>query len=233
MNLPKGNKKHSKTFPLFFISSTFVSEMENEVKLELTAKIADVFMRYGVRSVNMDDIARNLSVSKKTLYKYFKDKSDVVISVTQLMTEGEECQFAKIEAESENAIDEIIRLSEFANQMLKDMHPSVMFDLQKYYPESFQVFLNHKRVFVANSVEQNLLKGIKEGLYRDNIDVVIISRLYLSMIDAIWNTELFPNNEYSFAQIHLEMIRYHIRGMASPAGIEYLKKRISKNLPNL
>lgn len=202
--------------------------MEKEVKQELTAKIADVFMRYGVRSVNMDDIARNLSVSKKTLYKYYKDKSDVVKCVTDLMTHGEECQIAEIEAESENAIDEIIRISEFANQMLKNMHPSVMFDLQKYYPESFQVFSDHKKIFVTNQVEANLIKGIKEGLYRDNIKVDIISKLYVTKIDAIWNSELFPSNEYSFAQVHLEMIRYHIRGLASPEGLDYLKKRINK-----
>ena len=117
--------------------------------------------------------------------------------------------------------------------MLKEMHPSVMFDLQKYYPESFLIFSNHKRVFIANCVEKNIARGIEEGLYRDNINVVIISRLYLSKIDAIWNTDLFPSKDFSFAQVHLEMIRYHIRGLASSEGLIYLKKRISKELPNL
>jgi AcrR family transcriptional regulator len=207
--------------------------MENDYKIELTHKIAEVFMRLGVRSVNMDDIARNLSVSKKTLYKYFKDKSDIVNNVTDCLISGEECTMAGIITESENAIDEIIRISEFANQMLKNMHPSVMFDLKKYYPESFQIFHNHKTVFVAKSVAENLNRGIEEGLYRDNLNAEIISRLYIAKIDALWDNDLFPSSEYNYAQIHLEMIRYHIRGVASPKGLEYLSKRISTELPNL
>lgn len=207
--------------------------MENEYKLELTHKIADLFMRLGVRSVNMDDIARNLSVSKKTLYKYFKDKSEVVTEVTGCLIGGEECQLQGIITDAENAIDEIIKVSEFANQMLKGMHPSVMFDLKKYYPESFQIFQNHKNVFIKQTVQANLERGIAEGLYRDNINVDIISALYLAKIEVIWNSEVFPPTEYTYAQIHLEMIRYHIRGIASPKGLEYLSQRISKQLPNL
>lgn len=207
--------------------------MENDYKLELTQKIAEVFMRLGVRSVNMDDIARNLSISKKTLYKYFKDKSDIVNQVTSLLISGEECSIQGIIDESYNAIDEIIRISEFANQMLKNMHPSVMFDLKKYYPESFQIFYNHKNIFIARTVVDNLKRGIEEGIYRENLNADIISKLYLAKIDAIWNHEVFAPTEYTYAQIHLEMIRYHIRGIASPKGLEYLSKRISKQLPNL
>lgn len=207
--------------------------MENDYKIELTKMIAEVFMRLGVRSVNMDDIARNLSISKKTLYKYFKDKSDIVSQVTQTLIQGEECAMRGIIEASENAIDEIIRISEFANQMLKQMHPSVMFDLRKYYPESFKIFYNHKNVFIAQSVKENLNRGIKESLYRDNLDPEIIARLYLAKIDAIWDSEMFPSTEYTFAQIHLEMIRYHIRGIASQKGLDYLSKRISTELPNL
>ncbi|MCB9189773.1 MAG: TetR/AcrR family transcriptional regulator [Flavobacteriales bacterium] len=207
--------------------------MENDYKSELTLKIAEVFMRLGVRSVNMDDIARNLSVSKKTIYKYFKDKGDVVNEVTSILIKGEECSIQGIIDESENAIDEIIRVSEFANQMLKNMHPSVMFDLMKYYPESFTIFYNHKNVFVAKTVKENLLRGIEEGLYRGNLNADIISKLYLAKIDAIWNQEVFPSAEFTYSQIHLEMIRYHIRGIASPKGLDYLSKRISTQLPNL
>lgn len=207
--------------------------MENEYKLEITHQIAEVFMRLGVRSVNMDDIARNLSVSKKTLYKYFKDKSDVVDEVTKCLIGGEECSIKEIINESENAIDEIIRISEFANQMLKNMHPSVMFDLNKYYPEAFKIFRDHKNVFIAQTVIKNLERGIEEGFYRENLDVNIISKLYLAKIEAIWDQEMFPASQYTYSQIHLEMIRYHIRGIASPKGIEYLSKRISKDLPNL
>lgn len=223
---------------MYLFSITFVLDMENDYmendyKSELTLKIAEVFMRLGVRSVNMDDIARNLSVSKKTVYKYFKDKSDVVNEVTAVLIKGEECSIKGIIDQSENAIDEIILISEFANQMLKSMHPSVMFDLMKYYPESFKIFYEHKNVFIAKTVRENLIRGINEGLFRDNLNPDIISKLYLAKIDAIWNQEVFPPSDFTYSQIHLEMIRYHIRGIASSKGIDYLSKRISAQLPNL
>ncbi|WP_258540887.1 TetR/AcrR family transcriptional regulator [Parvicella tangerina] len=207
--------------------------MENEYKLELTQKIAEVFMRLGIRSVNMDDLARNLSVSKKTLYKYFKDKSDVVKQVTQTIFNTEEELIAGVVETSENAIDENIRIFEIANRMLKDLHPSVLFDLQKYYPESFQIFHDHKNKFIKSCVVANLERGIEEGLYRPNLNVKIIAGLYLTRIGIIWDEELFPSGEFKHSEIHLEIIRYHIRGIASPEGLEYLSKRISQEFPNL
>lgn len=202
--------------------------MENEYKKELIQKIGEILITYGVRSVNMDDIAKHLSVSKKTLYKYFKDKNDVVKSVTIAQTEGEShivCSFCET---SENAIDEMIKISEFANEKLKNMNPSIIFDLQKYYPESFEIFSNHKNQFIRQCVYNNLVRGIEEGLYRSNINPHIIAELYIAKMDVIWNREIVPGQELTFSQVHLEMIRYHIRGVASEKGVEYLQKIISK-----
>lgn len=207
--------------------------MENEYKLELIQKIADVFLKLGIRSANMDDIARSLSISKKTLYKYFSDKSDVVLQVTTQIMKNEEETISEVIKSSENAIDENIRIYEIANSLLKDLHPSVLFDLQKYYPESYQIFHQHKNQFIRSCVVANLKRGMEEGLYRSNLNVEIIAGLYLTRVGGIWDDELFPSSEFKYADIHLEMIRYHIRGIASPEGLEYLKERISKELPNL
>jgi AcrR family transcriptional regulator len=181
----------------------------------------------------MDDIARHLSISKKTLYKYFKDKSDVVEHVVRMHTSGEQCIIGDVINMSENAIDEMIRISEIANQQLQNLHPSIMFDMQKYYPESFAIFSNHKNSFIRQCILENLKRGIGEGLYRSNLEPDIITEIYLGKMDIVWSQDLFPGKQFSFAKIHLELIRYHIRGIASLEGIEYLQKRINKEKINL
>jgi AcrR family transcriptional regulator len=206
--------------------------MKFDQKQNLIIKIAEVIMTYGVRSVNMDDIARHLSISKKTLYKHFKDKSEIINEIIALHMRMEDKMICTIINNSQNAIDEMIQISQSVNETLKKMHPSIIFDLQKYYPESYQMFEKQKNE-ISSCIISNLKRGIDEGLYRSNLNSEIISTLYLEAIENIWDPEKFPPTKYSFAQIHTELIRYHIRGIASSKGIEYLQIRIKKELLNL
>lgn len=206
--------------------------MEFNQKQNLIIKIGEVIMTYGARSVNMDDIAKHLSISKKTLYKHFKDKSEIINEIVILHMHMEDVMISSIVVNSVNAIDEMIQISQFVNEKLKKMHPSVMFDLQKYYPESYQIFEKHKEE-ISKCIILNLKRGIEEGLYRSNQNPEVITTLYLASIENIWDTEKFPPTKYSFSQIHTELIRYHVRGIASEKGIVYLQERIKKELLNL
>jgi AcrR family transcriptional regulator len=219
-------------FPLCRFSYTFASNMEFNQKQNLIIKIGEVIMTYGARSVNMDDIAKHLSISKKTLYKHFKDKSEIINEIVILHMHMEDVMISSIVENSVNAIDEMIQISQFVNEKLKKMHPSVMFDLQKYYPESYQIFEKHKEE-ISKCIILNLNRGIEEGLYRSNQNPEVITTLYLASIENIWDTEKFPPTKYSFSQIHTELIRYHVRGIASEKGIVYLQERIKKELLNL
>ncbi len=205
-----------------------MEQQYSEKEKELIKSITDVLMNFGVRSANMDDIAKHLKMSKKTLYKYFKDKSDIVDKVTNLHCREESCKLNDILLESENAIDEMIKISEFVHHMIKNINPAAVFDLKKYYPESFKKFEHHKSTVIKKSILDNLKRGVKEGLYRDNINPEIIAMIYIQKVDAVWNPEVIEDNTFSFAEVHLEMIRYHVRGVASQKGIEYLLARINK-----
>jgi AcrR family transcriptional regulator len=205
-----------------------MEQQYSEKEKELIKAITQVLMNFGVRSANMDDIAKHLKMSKKTLYKYFKDKSDIVDKVTNLHCSEETCRINEILHLSENAIDEMIKISEFVHKMIKDINPAAMFDLKKYYPESFVKFENHKSTVIKASILANLKRGVKEGLYRDNITPEIVAMIYIQKVDSVWSPEVLETNEFSIAQVHLEMIRYHVRGVASEKGIEYLMKRINK-----
>jgi AcrR family transcriptional regulator len=200
----------------------------SEKEKELIKSITEVLINFGVRSANMDDIAKHLKMSKKTLYKYFKDKSDIVQKVTYLHCSEETCKIKEILHESVNAIDEMIKISEFVQQMVKSINPAAVFDLKKYYPESFKNFEEHKSTAIKKAILENLKRGVEEGLYRDNINPEIVAMIYIQKVDAVWNPEVIETNKFSIAEVHLEMIRYHVRGVASQKGIDYLLTRINK-----
>lgn len=189
-------------------------------------------MRLGIKSVTMDDVARELKVAKKTIYKYVKDKSDLVLkSITQYCGDEEEKTQELID-KFENPIDELIGITNHVSEHLKDMHPSVLFDLMKYYPEAWKVFENHKANWVYSCVSANIRKGMKEGFYRDNINPSILARYYVAKLDVIFDTEVFPSEDFSPSEVHLEVMRYHIRGLASEKGLKYLTKKLKKEKLN-
>jgi AcrR family transcriptional regulator len=201
--------------------------MIDEKFIAILAGAARVFMQYGVKSITMDDIARELKISKKTLYQYVTDKNDLVLKVVEGKCYQEECMLQQIEEEGGNAIDELIAISRKVSEELHQVHPSVIFDLQKYYPEAWKRFEEHKYNTILGKIKKNLERGIDEGLYRDNLDADIISKLFTAKIDIMFDPMIFPFGKYSFEHIHWEITRYHIRGIASEKGIKYLTKIVN------
>ncbi len=196
--------------------------------LEILPKIGDVFMRFGVRSVNMDDIAREVKMSKKTLYKYVTDKSDLVFKVMSSLCDQEKCDIQEAIEESENAIDELILVSKKISQKLGQIHPSIRYDMEKYYPETWSGWLEHKDGFILDSIKTNIERGIKEKLYRKNLHPEIIAKLYNEKVEILFDPAVFPVGQYTFQQVHTELVRYHIRGIANDDGLKYLQERMKK-----
>jgi AcrR family transcriptional regulator len=187
-----------------------------------------VFMKYGIRSVTMDDLARHLGVSKKTIYKYVSDKKELVLKGMEYHHEMETCAIDSCIKIGQNAIDENFEISKVIVGQLKNVHPSVMYDLQKYYPESMTSFQQYKMTVVKDWVSSNMQRGIDQGLYRDDLNIPILTGVYLARMDDFFNRDLFPE-EISSAEVYLETFRYHIRGLASEKGIDYLKEKVKKH----
>jgi len=193
---------------------------------EILLKSSEVFMRYGLKSVTMDDIAREIKVSKKTIYKYVKDKSDLLCNVMQGNCTCDVMVIDEILDRRLNAIDEIIEIGRYVAGQLKMMHPSIHYDMEKYYPEVWQLFETHKTNYLYGCVADNMARGIKEGLYRDNLNIEIMVKLYLSKIDLVFDATIFPPNKFNFVEVYMELLRYHIKGIASDNGVEYLRNEI-------
>lgn len=200
-----------------------ISEKEDELLTSCT----ELFMKYGIKSLTMDDIASHLGVSKKTIYLYVSDKKDLVSKSLSLHISKEECMLSDLIIEKGNAIDELLQINQKISEKLQTIQPSVMFDLQKHYPEAWKILEHHKKCFVCDLVKDNITKGIKEGFYRENVNPEIISKFYVVMIDKMFDVDVFPPMEFNYKTLHLEMARYHIRGIASKKGTDYLKKTLS------
>jgi AcrR family transcriptional regulator len=219
------------TFSFKFVSKVFYTHiyaMTFNKKTEYLKIIGGLFLKFGFKSMGVDDIARELGISKKTLYQEFKDKNDIIDQVVTAMINEEETSTCMVADESDNAIDEIIQLAKMITTKFKDVHPSVIFELQKYYPAIGKKFENHKKENVYSCMHQNLKRGIKEGLYRSNLNIDIIASLFINKIEMIMNRDFVGGEDYSFQQVYLEMMRYHVRGIANEKGREYLKGRINQ-----
>ncbi|UTW64170.1 TetR/AcrR family transcriptional regulator [bacterium SCSIO 12741] len=202
-------------------------EKMDEKLVQLLKGAMDIFMRYGIRSVTMDDLARHLSISKKTLYKYVTDKNDLVAKVFELHQDLE-CQTMEgIVKRGLNAIDENFEISQMVINQVKDIHPSIMYDIEKYYPEAMKQFHDYKMDVVMGWVKDNLKRGMAEGYYREDLNIDVISVVYIQRMDDFFHSNLYPP-QLSFLDIYLELFRYHIRGIASEKGVEYLKEKVAK-----
>ncbi|MCB9245748.1 MAG: TetR/AcrR family transcriptional regulator [Flavobacteriales bacterium] len=189
---------------------------------EIISQSARLFMRYGVKSVSMDDIARELGISKKTLYQVIDDKEELVHRSVEgfLGMHTAECQ-ACLNSD-ENPINQMLELVKHVALTMRDVNPALLFDLQKYYSKSWKLFESFRYKVVRNEILKNLRLGKDNGWYRDDLDEEVISTLYVNLIDAITNTDLFPPSNFRFRMLVKEVMFYHLHGVTSEKGRAYL-----------
>jgi TetR/AcrR family transcriptional regulator, cholesterol catabolism regulator len=195
-----------------------------EAKERILVKSHELFNRYGIRSVSMDDIAAQLGMSKKTLYQYYTDKDDLVNAVfdTVLVTNKSQC--TDCIRQGENAIHEVFLSFDMVEEMLKNMNPSVMFDMQKYHPSAFKKFDDFRNGFLYKVIKANLERGIREELYRQEIDTEILSRYRLHSVLLSFSQEVFPSNKSNLAYIEQQLLESFLFGLATPKGQKLIQK---------
>lgn len=199
----------------------------NTVKQEpnhLLEKTVSLFLRYGVRSVSMDDVAREAGVSKKTLYQHHNDRNGLVNDAMKyhLCTIENSCR--GIFDEHQNPIDQLINISKYFHNIYRQTNPNLFYELKKYFPETWSMIQDYREHYMLNQVSENLEKGIEAGLYRPDMQVSIIARVYTGIIEMIMDDTLFPKTEYTFKELRAEVLHYHIHGICTPKGIHYLNE---------
>ena len=210
-------------FPECLIGVFSRPEMSTEKEQQLVEGAMSIFMRFGIKSVNMDDVARQLGVSKKTLYLYFKDKEDLLSKVVERHSSEEQASIAGIISKKLSAIEEMFEIMHWVLSILSKIHPSVKFDLEKYHPQLGNAMKIERAQVVHGCILNNLKKGKKEGTYRKDLDAEIITRIYLARIDAFLDPAIFPFDRFKPVDVYKQLFQYHIHGIASEKGIVQLE----------
>ena len=188
------------------------------MKTKILESVSDMFLRYGIRSVSMDDIARELTISKKTIYQHFEDKDDLVNQVTVLVLKDRQVEFDKIGEEAVNAIEELSKMSKCIRKEFTELNPSLMFDVQKYHPQAWDLFIEHEKEVIEKSVVRNLAAGIKQGFFRPKIDVRVLARLRVQQIHMSFNKKIFPTKEFDFTEVQMQMFDHFVHGLLTEEG---------------
>ena len=191
----------------------------------ILSKAEQLFFNYGVKSITMDDLSRHLGMSKKTVYLYVSNKADLVDKTMDSHLAREKENITKICAESKNAVDEMFQIGKLVTSHLRYLNPSVVYDIQKYYPETWAKLLDYKNSFLFSVILKNIEKGIEQGFYRQDINPDIISKIYNSRSEFLVDSEVFPFSKYKLLEVYVEYLKYHIRGIASDKGLKYLEKQ--------
>jgi len=194
-----------------------------EINERIIIAAESLFMKYGARSVTMDDIARELSVSKKTIYQYYTDKDEIVTLVSQAHIDQEKEDFNKIFETSHNAIEEMFKMSQCMRKIVTEINPSLLFDLQKYHRKAWDLYLVYKTEFIKNSVVNNLSKGIEEGYYREEIDVEIIATYRVEQVQMAFDNKIFTRNKFNFLVVQMQLFDHFLHGLLTDKGRKLYK----------
>jgi len=203
-------------------------EINFDLEEQILTKAKDLFMSVGIRNTTMDDIAKDLGISKKTLYKAIENKSDLVTKciLHDLILRKKEVD--TIVSKYPNPIEQMLQLGAHILYAFKQHKLSIIHDLMKFYPESWYLVMEHKENYVKEIIKNNLKNGIRSGVYRKDIQVDIYANFFMSGTDISINSNIFPESAFDFSDIFREFLFYHLRGIVNENAIHELDKLIEK-----
>jgi AcrR family transcriptional regulator len=193
---------------------------------KIVIKAKEMFLKLGFKSITMDDIAFEMGISKKTIYKYFSNKELLIEESTQMVHEEVRETIESTVAKNHNAIEENFEIRRMFKEMFKYSETSPVYQLKKHYPEVYQRVVGYQIEICQGCFRDNILKGISEGLYRDTIDVENYVKFYYTLIFSISENTALEKEVSNLEQIALE---YHIRAMSTSSGIKELEKQLKNN----
>jgi AcrR family transcriptional regulator len=173
----------------------------------------------------MDDIAQRMGVSKKTLYAHFADKDELVTNAISRYLVNMDVECIENQGKAADAIDELFLVMKMMDESFRNMNPIILFDLQKFHVKAFQVFQDYKNNNLKKTVRQNLERGVREGLYRADFDIEIMTQYRLATSMLCFQPDIFPYGKYDMSKVHCILLEHFMYGIATPEGY----KRVEEN----
>ncbi len=187
-----------------------------------------VFMQHGIKNVSMDDLCRQMGISKKTLYRYVENKADLVGKINKHIQHLITNRLKEVEGMELNAIDVLLEMSRLSSSTHIRINPMVSYEIRKYYPQVYDDYICTKKDLIVSSILKNLDQGIREGLYRDDLNREIVAHLYFKKIEEFHTLEAENLRDFSYSKVFEVMFENHIRGIANEKGIAYFEKQKEK-----
>lgn len=195
-----------------------------ELKDRILNEAEALFCQYGVKSITMDDIARHLGISKKTIYMHFEDKNQLVKMQMKNMMDQNQCIMNVNSQIAENCIHEVFLAVTHLRVLLSKMNPALFYDLQKYHPSAWQEFKDFRDKYLLNCIQENLKKGITDGYYRKEINTTILSRMRVQQIDSIFNPKAFPSDRFNLEEVVQVITEHFLYGISTSEGQKLINK---------
>ncbi len=184
----------------------------------------ELFFKYGIKSITMDDVAKHLAISKKTIYKYFADKDELVEDMTRQLMKKNEIEFDGISKETDNVVDEVFAMMKHMSIMFSQMNPNLFYDMQKFHPKSWSLFKNFKEECIERMVEESVKRGIEQGLVRPDINTKIVARLRMEEVEMGFNPQSFPPTKFKIVDVQLALLDHFLHGICTLKGHKLINK---------
>jgi TetR/AcrR family transcriptional regulator, cholesterol catabolism regulator len=184
----------------------------------------ELFFKYGIKSITMDDFAKHLAISKKTIYKYFTDKDELVEAMTRQLMKKNELEFDAISKETDNVVEEVFTMMKHMGTMFSQMNPNLFYDMQKFHPKSWNLFKDFKEECIERMVENSVKRGIEQGLVRPDINTKIIARLRMEEVEMGFNPQAFPPTKFKIIDVQLALLDHFLHGICTLKGHKLINK---------
>ena len=194
---------------------------------ELISRISDLFIKYGIKNIVMDDIARELGISKKTLYYFFENKADILIKVVQHVLISEFTELDKLISQNINAVDQLQVIATYTINTLLKVNPILPYQLQKYYPLVSLKLISQRREFIQTRIIQNFSLGIEQGFYRENFDAEIVAIYYSNFLNNKCIKLFVEECNVDYDSLIRTILIISLRGIATSKGMEYIEEKFS------
>jgi AcrR family transcriptional regulator len=196
--------------------------MENKERILHAAY--ELFFRYGIKSVTMDDIAKHLSMSKKTIYLYFRDKDEVVHTLMETAIQKDRDDFRMIAENAVNVVEEVFEIMKKMNDIFSTINPNIFYDLRKYHPKTWDLIHKFKTEFVHDQIEKTIEKGKKDGLVRADVNSKLLSKLRGEEIDMGFNPVIFPPDKFRILDVQIAFVEHFLYGICTLKGHKLINK---------
>jgi AcrR family transcriptional regulator len=199
------------------------------MKKKIILKALNLFLSLGFKSVTMDDLAQSMSISKKTIYQFFKNKNQLISSCTESIQKQLVETFKEIRKNADNPIVELFEIKKEAMKILGNTETAPQFQLQKFYPEIYEEIKDREFNLFKDNFQESLKRGIKSEYFRKEINIDFVTRIYLNGMRGVRDINLFPLNEFKVDEVIEDFIEYHLRAISTKKGLSLLNKIYKKS----